>query len=45
VLLGNVAHGLGTPIEWDAAAMRVTNNKDAEALIQYQHLNGWRLRG
>ena len=45
MLLGNVAYRLGTPIEWDAAAMRVTNNKDAEALIQYEYQNGWRLRG
>jgi predicted dehydrogenase len=45
VLLGNVSYRLGTPIEWDAAAMRVTNNKDAEALIQYEYQNGWRLRG
>jgi hypothetical protein len=43
VLLGNVAYRLGTAIEWDAPALRVTNIEGAERLIQYDYRNGWRL--
>jgi len=43
VLLGNVAYRLGRPLEWDGAAMKVTNVPEAEALVKYRYENGWQL--
>ena len=34
LLLGNVALRTGQPVEWDAAAMRVTNNAAAAAFVK-----------
>jgi hypothetical protein len=41
--LGNVAYRLGTKIEWDSAAMRVTNAPEAEPLLHRQYRKGWAL--
>ena len=43
VLLGNVAYRLGTKLDWDAAAGRVTNHPDAAALIAKEYRKGWSL--
>ena len=43
ILLGNVAHRTGGTLEWDAKAMKVTNNPDANALLQYEYRPGWTL--
>jgi predicted dehydrogenase len=45
VLLGNVAYRLGREIDWEAAALQVTNVKGAESLIHYDYQNGWQLLG
>ena len=42
-LLGNVAKKLDTRIAWDAAALRVTNVPEAEALIRRPYRSGWSL--
>jgi predicted dehydrogenase len=41
MLLGNLALRLGRKIEWDAAAMRVKNCPEADALITRQYRKGW----
>ena len=41
--LGNVAYRLGNKIEWDAENLKVTNNPDAEPLIQRAYRQGWSL--
>ena len=41
VLLGNVAYRSGRRIEWDAAAARVTNSPEADALIRKSYRSGW----
>jgi hypothetical protein len=38
-----VAYRLGHEIEWDAPSLQVTNIKGAEALVQYDYQNGWKL--
>ncbi|MHC5027862.1 MAG: Gfo/Idh/MocA family protein [Planctomycetota bacterium] len=43
VLLGNVAFRAGTPIEWDSAALRVTNSTEADAMIRKTYRPGWEL--
>jgi len=43
VLLGNVAYRLGQPIEWDSTAMKVTNQKQADALLTREVREGWGL--
>jgi hypothetical protein len=43
VLLGNVSYRLGQPIEWDPETLKVTNVKEADALVQYDYQNGWSL--
>lgn len=42
-LLGNVAKKLDARIAWDAAALRVTNVPEAEALIRRPYRAGWSL--
>ena len=42
-LLGNVARKLDTRIEWDAAALKVTNAPEAEKLIRTPYREGWSL--
>ncbi len=41
VLLANVSYRLGKPITWDAANLRVTNDRDAERLIHKEYRKGW----
>jgi predicted dehydrogenase len=41
--LGNVAYRVGKRIEWDAANLRCTNNRDADALIRLAYRKGWEL--
>jgi predicted dehydrogenase len=41
VLLGNVAYRAGTPIEWDAAAMRITNAPSAERFLRREYRGAW----
>jgi len=41
--LGNVAHRTGRAIEWDAAAMRVTNAPEAERYLRRTYRSGWTL--
>ncbi len=43
VLLGNLAVRMGGPIEWDAAAMRVTNVEVPEDYIRPTYRPGWQL--
>jgi len=43
LLLGNVALRTGQPVEWDAAAMRVTNNPAAEVFLKPEFRKGWAL--
>lgn len=43
VLLGNVALRAGQPIEWDSAAMRVTNLPEANRFVSINYRNGWTL--
>ena len=41
VLLGNVAYRTGTRIEWDAAALEVTNAPEAARFIRKEYRAGW----
>ncbi len=41
VLLGNLALRTGMNIEWDSAALRVTNHPEANALIKGHYRSGW----
>ena len=43
LLLGNVALRTGQPVEWDSAAMRVTNNSSAETFVKPEFRKGWHL--
>ncbi len=43
VLLGNLAVRVGGTIEWDAAAMRVTNMEVPEEYIRPSYRDGWHL--
>ena len=43
LLLGNLALRTGQPVEWDAAAMRVTNNAAAAAFVRPEFRKGWSL--
>ena len=40
-LLGNLALRTGMNIEWDSAALRVTNHPEANALIKGHYRSGW----
>jgi hypothetical protein len=42
-LLGNVAHRVQQPLEWDASAMRATNCKEADRYIHHEYRPGWSL--
>ena len=42
-LLGNVAQRADTRIEWDGAAMKVTNLPDANPYVRTPYREGWRL--
>jgi predicted dehydrogenase len=41
VLLGQVALRAGTPIEWNAERLRVTNNRDADKFLRTEYRKGW----
>lgn len=41
--LGNVAHRAGGKIVWDAKAMRITNNEDANRFLKRVPREGWSL--
>ena len=41
--LGNVAYRLGKKLEWDPAAMKVTNAPEADPLIRCPRRKGWEL--
>ena len=41
VLLGNVAHRVGKRIEWDSAAMTITNVPEANQFLQRDYREGW----
>ncbi len=41
--LGNVAHRAGGKIVWDAKAMRITNNEDANRFLKRTPREGWSL--
>jgi len=41
--LGNVAYRLGRKLQWDAAALKVTNCPEAAALIRRPYRKGWTL--
>jgi hypothetical protein len=43
VLLGNLAVRSGVPLEWDAAAGRVTNHEPANAFLKPEYREGWKL--
>ena len=43
VLLGNVAYRAGEPIEWDADALRVTGNDDANRFVRKEYRKGWKV--
>lgn len=43
ILLGNVALRVGKKIEWDAAAMSVTNAPEAARFIKPEFRRGWKL--
>jgi predicted dehydrogenase len=43
VLLGNVAFRAGQKIEWNSKAMKVSNSREASALLHHQYRKGWSL--
>jgi predicted dehydrogenase len=43
VLLGNVAYRTGKPIVWDAAALKVTNDVEANQFLRRDYRRGWEL--
>ena len=45
MLLGLVAYRVGTKIEYDGVAGRVTNSSEADALLRREYRAGWTLNG
>ncbi|MCD6303957.1 MAG: Gfo/Idh/MocA family oxidoreductase [Planctomycetes bacterium] len=46
VLLGTVAIRVpDTPLKWDAAAMKITNDDEAQKLLRRTYRKGWRVEG
>jgi predicted dehydrogenase len=43
VLLGNVAYRTGKKIEWDAAALRISNVPEANQYLRREYRQGWQL--
>jgi predicted dehydrogenase len=43
VLLGNVAFRSGRKLEWDSAACKVTNTREADEFIRRKYRKGWKL--
>jgi hypothetical protein len=42
-LLGTVAFRAQKPLEWDAAAMKITNAPEVERMLDYDHREGWKV--
>ncbi len=42
-LLGNVAHRVQQPLDWDAKAMRATNCPEADRFIRHEYRPGWKI--
>jgi hypothetical protein len=42
-LLGNVALKVGTSIDWDAKALKVTNCPEANQYLRREYRKGWEL--
>jgi len=43
ILLGNVATQIEGPIDFDPAAMKITNNAKADGLLRREYRKGWAL--
>jgi len=43
LMLGNVATQFEGPLEYDPAAMKITNNAEADALLRSEYRKGWSL--
>ena len=43
MLLGDIALRTGKQLEYDAAAVRITNAPEADALLRQPYQNGWSL--
>jgi predicted dehydrogenase len=43
VLLGNVAYRSGRKLEWDSAACKVTNTREADKFIRRAYRKGWKI--
>jgi len=43
VLLGNIAHRTGAPLEWNHGKMKLTGHPDATELMQHIYRAGWHL--
>ena len=41
VLLGNVAYRVGKKFQWDAAALKAVNAREADTFIRHQYRSGW----
>lgn len=42
-LLGNVAYRVGRKLEWDFEKMKATNCPEADAFLQHQYRQGWKI--
>ena len=42
-MLGNVATQFEGPLEYDPAAMKITNNSEADAELRCEYRKGWSL--
>jgi hypothetical protein len=42
-LLGVASYRAATPIEWDAANLKIPNSPDAERFLDYDYRDGWKL--
>jgi hypothetical protein len=46
VLLGNIAARYpGTKLQWDAAAMKITNHDEANRWLRREYRKGWEITG
>ena len=43
VLLGNAAYRSGRKLEWNAAACKATNTREADQFIRRKYRKGWKL--
>jgi len=42
-LLGNIAKRTGIPLRWDGAAMKFTNEPEANQYVRTEYRKGWAL--